>query len=112
MGSGMDDWFEFNAWFTLGIDVQGDAVGVLDGKSSISPRVIGNGQSDGMPRFHKTLVGGVYIGDAKVDRQTDRVGAWPTLLRQHELKGHDFLGELKADVPAAVKNRFALNCVT
>jgi len=103
MVSGLVILLELRAGFPLGIDVKNDAVGVLNGKAAISPRMIFEWHDGTQTRSCERLKLSVDIGNAEVVSQSSGITNRLVGLRHHELKRCS-LAEFEVDVPAAVES--------
>jgi hypothetical protein len=102
MASGFVVLLELRAGLALGVDVENDAVGVLDGKASISPRMVFKWHDGNQARSREGVKLSIDIGNAEVVGQADRIARGLIGLRRHELKRRAF-SKLEIDVPAAVE---------
>jgi hypothetical protein len=102
MASGLVVLLEFGAGFALGVDVKNDAVWVLNGKTSISPRMVFERHDSSQTGSSERLALSIHVRHTEVVGQADRIAGGLIGLRRHELKRRAF-SKFEIDVPAAVK---------
>lgn len=102
MASGLVVFLAFGAGFVLGVDVKNDAVGVLNGKTAISPRMIFERHDGRQTGSGEQLKLGINIRHAEVVGQAGRIAGRLVGLGCHELKRRP-LSECEVDGLAAVE---------
>jgi hypothetical protein len=86
MVSGLVVLLELRAGFALGIDVENNAVRVLNGKTTIPPRMVFERHDSDQTGNRESLEFGINVGDAEVVSQTGWIAGRLIVLGCHELK--------------------------
>ena len=77
---------EFGTWFALGVNVERHAIGILNCKATITPRVIFEWHYWLETCGHQQLVLGINIVDEEVETQSGGVAYRLSCLGSHKLQ--------------------------